>query len=151
MNNCSGDCNICNTECVHKCPECKGTASKVEIETVKSMLKDKSLTITGDTYVCLNRKCEVIYFDDKLAYIKEDVRKPIWFKEDISNMMVCYCYEITLQEIIKVVKETGITDKQEIIKYLGKEKNKKDCIHENPIGKDCEQLFLNAIEYAKGE
>lgn len=151
MNSCNGNCNTCNTDCNRKCPVCHANASKVDEQTVKSMLIDKSLIITGDTYICLNRKCEVIYFDNKLAYLKEDVRKPIWFKEDISNMLVCYCYDIRLNDIVDVVKNTGITSKEEIIKYLGKDKMHKDCLLENPIGKDCEQLFLNAIEYAKGE
>lgn len=151
MNSCEGNCNTCVTECINRCPVCKGNSQKIEAETVKSMLLDESLTITGDTYVCLNRKCEVIYFDNKLAYLKEDVKKEVWFKEDISKMIVCYCRNISLKDIIKVVKEKQIYDKEEIIKYLGKDKIKKDCLHENPIGKDCEQLFLNAIEYAKGE
>lgn len=151
MNSCVGNCNTCNTECNHRCPVCKGNSSKVDNETVKAMLIDKSLPIRGETYICLNRKCEVIYFDDVLAFLKEDVRKLVWFKEDISKMIVCYCYNITLQDIIKAVKEKHIYTKEEIIKYLGKDKIAKDCLHENPIGKDCEQLFLNAIEYAKGE
>lgn len=151
MNNCEGNCNTCSTECTHRCPVCKGNTEKVSNETVKSMLVDKSLVLTGDTYICLNRKCEVVYFDDKLAYLKEDVKYPIWFKENISDMIVCYCRNITLQDIIETVKQHKIFTKEEIIEKLGKNDLKVDCLHNNPMGKDCDQLFINAIIYAKGE
>lgn len=151
MNNCEGNCTVCSTECIHRCPVCKGNATKVENETVKSLLIDKKLVLSGDTYICLNRKCEVVYFDDKLAYLKEDICKPVWFKENVADMIVCYCRNISLQDVISTVKEKKVYTKDEIIYCLGKDKKTVDCLHNNPMGKDCDQLFINAIEYAKGE
>ena len=43
-----------------------------------------------------------------------------------------------------------IYTKDEVLKYLNKDISKTDCLHKNPIGKECDELFKNAIEYAKG-
>lgn len=79
------------------------------------------------------------------------MKVPIWFKEPLNNMVVCYCRKITLQEIIQAVKEANLSTEEEIVTYLGKEKKQVDCKRKNPVGKECKQLFQNAIEYAKGE
>ena len=149
MNNCDGNCNTCKSDCSNKCPVCGATSTAVLLETVKSLIKNKDITLLDDTYICLNRKCNVAYFDANSIIYKSDVTVPIWFKEPMNEMIVCYCYNISLQEIIKVVKEHKVYTKDEVIKILNKPKNN-DCLHSNPIGKECDRLFENAIAYAKG-
>lgn len=149
MNNCDGNCNTCKSDCSNKCPVCGATSTIVPFETVKSLIKNKDITLLEDTYICLNRKCNVAYFDANSIIYKSDVTVPIWFKEPMNEMIVCYCYNISLQEIIKVVKEHKVYTKEEVIKILNKPKNN-DCLHSNPIGKECDKLFENAIAYAKG-
>lgn len=151
METCNGNCNSCNTDCLKKCPICHANSVKVPIKTALSILKDNSLIDeTEDIYMCLNKKCDVTYFNNKYAYSKDELKVPVWFKQELKDMIVCYCYNITLSEIEKVVKEEHIYTREGIIKYLNKDKLEKDCIHKNPIGKDCEQLFENAILFSRG-
>lgn len=150
MSNCNGNCDTCKTECTIRCPICNATTTIVPIDTVKSICINKNIIIDENTYICLNRKCEVTYFNSKLVLYKKDLSVPVWFKEPMSEMIVCYCYNITLKEIVNTVKKYKVYTKSEIIKLLNKEHINKDCLHHNPIGKDCDILFNNAIEYAKG-
>ncbi len=150
MSDCEGNCITCKSECNHRCPVCHGNAINVSIETVKSILKDNSELIIEDIYICLNRKCDVTYFNTKQYYLKDELKVPIWFKENPMNMIVCYCYGITLKMIINATK-LGYTNKEQIIKYYNLAKKHKDCLHLNPIGKKCDALFENVIIYAKGE
>lgn len=152
METCNGNCNSCNSDCIKRCPVCHANSVKVPIESALAILKDNSLIDKNDDiYMCLSKKCDVTYFNNQYAYGKDELKVPVWFKQDIKDMIICYCYNITLAEIEKVVKEQHIYTKEEIIKFLKKEKLTKDCLHKNPIGKDCEQLFENAILFSKGE
>lgn len=150
MNNCKGECNSCKTSC-KRCPVCHGNAMMVESETVKCILKDTSEYIEEQTYICLNHFCEVTYFNSSQYYVKDELKVPIWFKENVNDMVVCYCLNITLNDIRRVVTTNNVNNIDEIVKILGKDKIKKDCIHLNPIGKNCDKLFLNTIKYVKGE
>lgn len=152
MQKCDKECNACVFECSHRCPVCKGNSEKVPEETVKSILIDISEYTSGDTYICLNRKCEVTYFNSHEYFLKNELKVPVWFKEDPNEMIICYCRNITMNELRKVVeKYPNVETLEQVIKILGKEKIKIDCIHRNPIGKSCDKLFSNAIKYIKGE
>lgn len=152
MSACSGNCKGCSGGCLIHCPICGAGAMSVPNETVAEMLIDKkSMDTSLATYICLNKKCNVTYFNAEELVEKKDVKVPIWFKEYISdNSIICYCHNVTLKDIEKVVKEQHIYTKDEVLKYLNKDISKTDCLHKNPIGKECDELFKNAIEYAKG-
>lgn len=153
MGTCNGHCGGCSGGCAYHCPICGAGAMLVPNETVKNMLiDDKSFDYTDNTYICLNKKCNVTYFNSKQLLEKKDVKVPIWFKEYISsNSIICYCHNVTLKDIEDVVQKEHIYTKDEVLKCLGKDISKTDCLHKNPIGKNCDELFKNAIEYAKGE
>lgn len=151
MNICNDDCNTCQSNCKPRCPICKSNAINVPIDTVKSILIDTTEYVEEDTYLCLNYRCNVTYFNQSQYYEKHELKVPIWFKEPNDNMMVCYCYRISMLDIKKAVLEHNINNKEEIISFYNKHLRKSDCEHCNPIGKNCEQLFKNAIEYVKGE
>lgn len=153
--NCNDECNHnCHNHCNHchnkeysgpVCPVCKHPAIKVPLETVKSLSKEKE--IDGEFYLCTGKTCKVTYFNDIYLLEKEDLNTKIWFKEDLKDFIVCYCHNITLDDIIKTTKETNLQTKEEIIKYLNKNQST-DCLHKNPLGQSCDKLFINAIEYA---
>lgn len=150
MSECNETCETCNTKCSNRCPVCHSNAQIVSKETVKNILiTDQELVDDGDIYICLNRNCEVTYFNNSQYYVKDELKVPVWFKEKPNEMIVCYCHNITFKMIINAVK-LGYNTKQEIINYY-KSKNNEDCLHLNPIGKRCNTLFENTITYAKGE
>lgn len=69
MANCEGNCQSCKSECLHKCPICGANAVEVPNETVENLVKEtwnKEIS-----YLCLNRKCEVVYFNQKQIFQKK--------------------------------------------------------------------------------
>lgn len=147
---CNHDCHRhCNHHCKNNtiiCPVCYGTGIKVPLETVKSLSKLEE--INGEFYICSSRNCNVAYFSDTYLLEKEDLDVKIWFKEELKDFIVCYCHNISLSDVIDAVKQTNSTFKEDILKFLNKNLDNNDCLHKNPIGKDCDKLFINAIEYA---
>ena len=102
MNNCDGNCNSCKSDCSNKCPVCGATATAVPLETVKALIKNSNLTLSEDIYICLNRKCNIAYFDLNNVINQSEVSVPIWFKEPMNEMLVCYCYNILIRFLSKV-------------------------------------------------
>ncbi|MCI6508753.1 MAG: hypothetical protein PUH11_05215 [Bacilli bacterium] len=152
MQKCDKGCNTCTLDCSHRCPVCKGNSEKVSEETVINILIDSSEYTLGDTYICLNRKCDVTYFNSHEYFLKNELKVPVWFKEDPNEMIVCYCRNISMKDIRMIIKNhPNVTTMDQVLKILRKEKIKIDCMHKNPLGKSCDKLFTNAIQYVKGE
>ena len=64
MSACSGNCKGCSGGCLIHCPICGAGAMIVPNETVAEMLIDKkSMDTSLATYICLNKKCNVTYFN----------------------------------------------------------------------------------------
>ena len=60
---------------------------------------------------------------------------------------ICYCNKITDHEIIKTVKETGLTSIADVKGYLRGEVVS-NCAELNPMGMCCHQSFDAVIQYA---
>ena len=151
--NCDNKCSTCSTKCNLLCPICNKQVKNVPIQTVKSLIKhDINLLETEETYICLNKKCNLVYFQNNNPsyYFKNDVNKPVWFKEKYPNYIVCYCRNIYLKEIVELIQSINQDNltKEEIIKLLKKEKAEENCLNNNPLGESCDKLFKNAIEFA---
>ena len=131
-------------------PSCGSLGIEVELNTVKSMLKDDLKAKFIDDvkwYVCSSENCDTVYFSSDKKYSKDDVRVLIWFKEHTDEVPICYCSNLTEKEIYNAIKNEckTIDDVQE---YTGKNITGK-CRTENPLGKCCRNVFLKAIEDAK--
>ena len=147
---CTNNCSTCTSTCGHSCPVCGGSAMGVETATVINLSKITSLDIEKQFYICLNPKCKVIYFNENNSNVIEyqDVKVPVWFKSNFMNYVVCYCRNIYLRDVIKAVLSLEEPSKENIIKFLNKENIETNCLINNPISRDCDILFKNAIEYA---
>ena len=146
---CSHNCSTCGTHCIIKCPVCGAKAIPVPGVTVYNLTDNKSIP-TKKHYICTNPNCDIVYIEDgcNQLYTKSDVNVPIWFKSDFFNYMICYCRKIYLKEIIQAVFSIENPTKDNIIKFLGKEKTQKRCPLQNPIGRSCDDFFEDAIKYA---
>lgn len=149
---CNGNCSSCGSSCSQKCPTCQHPGMPINHETVNALVSDKiKFSQDNQIFICTNRDCATVYYQDDLVADKTEVLVKVWFKEEPKNMTVCYCYDITLNDVIDVIKNNPSEkrlSKEEVIKLLGKDKIKVDCLHKNPISQDCNMLFLNAIMYA---
>lgn len=102
-----------------------------------------------DYFICMNEECNVVYFnpDLEIMYSKQQVKVPIWFKKDADPKYVCYCNQVTEQQIINAVLNDGAKDIKDIIKLTGAMKNGK-CEINNPIGKCCSPFIQETINKA---
>lgn len=132
------------------CPVCGSLGVEVEPITVKCMLKDNlKAEITDDVkwYICSGDKCEITYFSNNNKFSKKDVRVLIWYKEQTSRVPICYCSNLTEEEILNAVKN-GCQTIDDVQKYTNKNITGK-CQTENPLGKCCRNVFLKTIDDAE--
>lgn len=105
--NCTTTCNNCN-KCDDKCPYCGYKGKEVKLETVAELTKNKCVFFENGEkiYICTNKKCDLVYFQvgNPKVYLKEEIKVPVWFKEKYKNYIVCYCHNIYLDDIVKIVK-----------------------------------------------
>ncbi len=145
--NCQKYCESCQEVC---CPQCGSKGLKVPNETVKSLSKQK-LTSNSQFYLCVNKACDIAYFNTENEKINlKQIKVPIWFKTQKVRYMICYCRYITLNDIKKAVVSIDKDDItiEDVLCYLKKEEIETDCLHHNPTGLCCTKLFTNAIKFA---
>lgn len=130
------------------CPLCNSKGIEVKNITIKHLVIDEFVDeIKENTYfICMNEECNIVYFNPYLgtSYSNQQVRVPIWFKKDANPKYICYCNEVTEQQIINAVINNGAKDIKDIIRLTGAMKNGK-CEINNPLGKCCSPFIQEAI------
>lgn len=103
----------------------------------------------GDYRICLNEDCDVVYYDlmENVTFKKQDIKIPIWYKKDANPKYICYCNQVTEQQIISAVLNDGAKDIKDIIRLTGAMKNAK-CEINNPLGKCCSPIIQETINKA---
>lgn len=133
------------------CPLCNGLGVEVKNITVKSLVKDELVDGVGQSnyFVCMNDECDVVYFNpySDMFYNKDQIKVPIWFKKDADPRYICYCNQVTEDQIIRAVINDGAKDMKDIIRLTGAMKNGK-CERENPLGKCCGPIIQETINKA---
>ena len=132
-----------------KCPKCYQMGKKVASITVDYMVSEAFSEKIADEetyYLCMSEDCNVAYYraSDGKVFYKEEVRLPIWFKKDANPKYICYCNQVTEEEIISGVLNHGAKNMKDIIKLTGAMKNGK-CETKNPLGKCCGPLIQEII------
>ncbi len=134
MNDC---CEATPKQDVLHCPQCDQKGKRVSINTVKSLLKPRSLRNIADEsyFFCKTPDCETVYFSSSSQFSTPDVREKVFQKDPSSDCFVCYCFGFTREDILKdaVTGEPGIA--QQISAWT---KTKKcACELRNPQGSCC--------------
>jgi bacterioferritin-associated ferredoxin len=133
------------------CPVCQKEGNLVKNVTVRHLVKKELAGKAGqcDYRICMNEKCDVAYYSEDLSIIfeKEDLKVPLWYKEDASPRYACYCSRITEEDVIRAVREQKITEMNAIRKYYDPEA-KCQCNVKNPTGKCCTNAFNSFIKKA---
>lgn len=116
--------------------------------TVEDLLSEVT---DADYYLCTNEKCNIVYYssNSELQIKKEQIKVPIWFKEDANPKYICYCNQVTEENIINAVKNEGARNMKDIIKLTGAMKNGK-CEVNHPTGKCCSPIIQATINRALG-
>lgn len=130
------------------CPLCNHLGVEVKNTTVAHLVKDELLDGVGKSnyFVCMNKECDVVYFNpySDMFYGTEQIKLPIWFKEDANPKYICYCNHVTEEDIINAVVNDGAKDMKDIIRLTGAMKNGK-CETKNPLGKCCGPIIQEII------
>jgi bacterioferritin-associated ferredoxin len=103
----------------------------------------------GMYFICMNEDCNVVYFstDLEISYSKNQIKFPVWFKKEANPKYICYCNQVTEQQIINAVLNDGAKNMKNIIKLTGAMKNGK-CEINNPLGKCCSPNIQETINKA---
>lgn len=129
---------ICGTEPIDvekapRCPVCGTSGKGVKPETVKSIVKEEKKSEIMEGYaLCLSPECDVVYFGQEIIR-REDVRVKVWFKEKESPVPVCYCRNVTDEEIVNHIVSGCCKDINDIQRHTGANTGK-ECVTKNPAG-----------------
>ena len=92
------------------CPITGTTGTRVQLQTVKALLKDESQRRLVQTtyYFCPEPDCRIVYFSEQGdCYSIEDLRTTVWQKEPSGNRLLCYCFGESEQTISTELAATG--------------------------------------------
>ena len=138
-------------EKVTLCPICNGNTQQVKYITVKHFVKDDIINdlYEGDYHICLNKDCDVVYFNENKNIIlkRQHIKIPIWYKKDANPKYICYCNKVTEEQIINAVLIDGAENLKDIVRLTGAMKNGK-CETNNPLGKCCSHIIQETINKA---
>lgn len=133
------------------CPICKGEGIEVKNITIKHLVIDELVDQVEEYsyFICMNEECNVVYFnpDFDISYSKQQIKVPIWFKKDANPKYICYCNQVTEQQIINAIINDGAKNMKDIIRLTGVMKNGR-CEINNPLGKCCGSLIQETIKKA---
>lgn len=98
---------IVNPKVDNPCPICGNPGQKVKQITVEHQVKD-NIPLQGEQFfLCQTPECEVCYYtEDGNILRQEQLINKIWFKGNISSPIpICYCSNVTKEEILRHVAE----------------------------------------------
>jgi hypothetical protein len=136
-------------EIIQICPQCSFPAVAVNEKAVKFNIidsKKKMINTSSEWSVCSNPNCDCSYFSKNRIFKTSDLIVSLFFKDASGKALICYCSNLTRDEIQNAVKN-GCNTIDDVQNYT-----KKDitgfCEERNPLGKCCRNVFLNTINGA---
>lgn len=137
---CSVNARTGTAPAVMACPVNGARSKRVDVLTVKSLVRQLPLGMSNDQYYfCEARDCDVVYFPfDAQAPIfrRADLLVRVGAKEATDPIPVCYCFGFTVKDIEKEIADTGRSTVAERISGEVKAGNCA-CEVKNPSGKCC--------------
>ncbi len=120
------------------CPECGRPGRKVRKITLKALLRPEALARLGpeEHRFCATAGCPVVYFDAAGVFRRGDLLVPVFHKEAEGDRTVCYCFDITEDQIRREVETLGFAASAERIRALVKA-GRCACEVRNPQGTCC--------------
>ena len=131
------------------CPECGLPGIKVNEKAVAGNLK-KPVRNKGihdhKWHACINPACTCSYFSGVKTYNISDLSRPLFYKDNSDNAVICYCAGLKRGEIKNAVFH-GCKTSGEVRKYA-KKKGSGNCEKMNPLGKCCKTVLVRTIKEA---
>ena len=129
------------------CPICGKEGLEVEKIVVANHTKEKCWPLGDDKYfLCDNHSCDTIYFTASGSRVlrRADVKTRVTFKEKDSPRPLCYCKQVTEEDVIRAI-ESGAKTFEEVKKAtdIG---GGGHCKVTNPAGRCCSRNYKPFIE-----
>lgn len=129
------------------CPNCKKEGLEVEKITVANHAKESCWPLGDEPYFhCDNPECEVIYFtaSGTRTLGRSEVRTRVTFKEKSSPRPLCYCKQVTEEDVLRAI-EGGAISFEEVRAATGIGGGG-HCKITNPAGRCCSRNYKPFIE-----
>ncbi|ODA40883.1 (2Fe-2S)-binding protein [Desulfosporosinus sp. BG] len=125
-----------NTKADNPCPICGDPGQKVTKITVEHQVKNNISVHDEQFFLCRTPECEVGYYtEDGKVISQEQLINKIWFKDNISSPIpICYCANVTKEEILYHVAELKCCSTLNDIKSHTGANTGCKCITKNPAG-----------------
>ncbi len=150
-NCCTPKLNKTNT--VTPCPKCVKNGEKVKGLTIEKMLNEpQKLSDKISYFLCFNPECEVAYYNNsnENIFLISDIRVPIWFKKDAEPKYICYCSNVTEDEIIDAIKTKGCKTVRDVVANTNAMKISK-CDENSPTGKCCSRQINDLLSSVRND
>jgi hypothetical protein len=137
MNNCCSSSES-RSDAAAACPGCGRPGRDVERVTLKALLRPAALErLTAPAHrFCTQSDCAVVYFGHDEVFVGADVASPVFQKLSPGRRTVCYCLDITEDDIRREVLAPGHETSMARITRLVKE-GRCACELRNPQGTCC--------------
>jgi len=139
---------------VNTCPESRTIGPRVELVTVKALLRSSALRcLEGMNYrFCPAPDCDVVYFDNAIGsrFLKADLLVRVGQKESKDPILLCYCFEFTVADLCSDLIARGETD---IPERITQEIQAGHCACEvkNPEGSCCLGNVQDAVKRIRAD
>ncbi len=134
------------------CPTNGAKGSEVPMTAVASLVRwevGAARLVDPKYFLCPDPSCETVYFGSGGAVIgKSDLRVRVGLKETEGPIPLCYCFDVTEEDIRREILKTGASPSRDRIVAEVKEGNCA-CHVKNPTGGCCLGDITNAIKQAK--
>ncbi len=125
-----------NSNVISACPICNGIGQKVRKVTVNHQVQS-GIEIEGEQlFLCKTPDCKVAYYsqDGKETILQDQLISKIWFKSVPPPVPICYCANVTEEEILyHVAVAKCCSSLNEIKKHTGAN-TERECLTKNPVG-----------------
>jgi bacterioferritin-associated ferredoxin len=128
------------------CPSCKKDGLEVEKITVANHTKERCWPLGDEKYAfCDTHECDVVYYNTSGRMLKRgDVMTRVTFKEKDSPKPLCYCKQVTEEDVIIAIERGAKTfDEVKLATGIG---GGGQCKITNPAGRCCSRNYKPFIE-----
>ncbi|WP_407308928.1 (2Fe-2S)-binding protein [Desulfosporosinus sp. SB140] len=125
-----------NSKTIPACPICQRMGQKVRKETVEHQVNQGIKVLGEQFFLCRTPECKVAYYsqDEKKPIFQDQLHNKIWFKKVPPPVPICYCANVTEEEILYHVAVAKCCSTLEDIKKHTGANTGCECLTKNPAG-----------------
>lgn len=137
---------------IELCPVSETGGHKVKQVTLGNHLRPEHWRWAREDgfYFCSAPTCPVVYYHNALGlyFTQEEIRTRVGIKAAGSPVPVCYCMNVTEEQIVEEIQVKRCCDSLEDIKQYTQARTGKLCHVTNPAGKCCGKHVAAVVEKA---